>query len=164
MPPNLCAAHADRDMLLIPYQTRFTLKSLPLVTLALILVNAVVYFVFQSGDRQAYARAADYYFSSQLAQIELPRYATYLDRRTDRGSLQVLRMIRAGARPEQSIRLPIRRTRRGATNGHNSTPSLGACSVNDSRWSRAWAVQPGQRFALLRINFCTVTRCIGSAT
>jgi membrane associated rhomboid family serine protease len=99
------AASADRDMLLIPYQTRFTLKSLPLVTLALILVNAVVYFVFQSGDRQAYARAADYYFSSQLAQIELPRYATYLDRRTDRRSLQVLRMIRAGARPEQSIRL-----------------------------------------------------------
>jgi membrane associated rhomboid family serine protease len=92
-------------MLLIPYQTRFTLKSLPLVTLALILVNAVVYFVFQSGDRQAYARAADYYFSSQLAQIELPRYATYLDRRTDRRSLQVLRMIRAGARPEESIRL-----------------------------------------------------------
>jgi membrane associated rhomboid family serine protease len=92
-------------MLLIPYQTRFTLKSLPLVTLALILVNAVVYFVFQSGDRQGYARAADYYFSSQLAQIELPRYATYLDRRTDRRSLQVLRMIRAGARPEQSIRL-----------------------------------------------------------
>ena len=99
------AASADRDMLLIPYQTRFTLKSLPLVTLALILVNAVVYFVFQSGDRQAYARAADYYFSSQLAQIELPRYATYLDRRNDRRSLQVLRMIRAGARPEQSIRL-----------------------------------------------------------
>ena len=105
VPPGRRAASADRDMLLIPYQTRFTLKSLPLVTLALILVNAVVYFVFQSGDRQAYARAADYYFSSQLAQIELPRYATYLDRRTDRRSLQVLRMIRAGARPEQSIRL-----------------------------------------------------------
>jgi len=92
-------------MLLIPYQTRFTPQSLPIVTLALILVNAFVYFVFQSGDRQAYARATDYYFASQLAQIELPRYATYLERRTDRGSLQVLRMIRAGARPEQSIRL-----------------------------------------------------------
>src|SRR5918993_1476511 len=84
-------------MLLIPYQTRFTAKSLPAVTLALILVNALVYFVFQSGDRQAYARAAEYYFSSQLAQIELPRYATYLERRNDRGALQVLRMIRAGA-------------------------------------------------------------------
>ena len=92
-------------MLLIPYQTRFTPKSLPLVTLALILVNAVVYFIFQSSDRQAYARAADYYFSSQLAQIELPRFATYLERRNDRGALQALRMIRAGARPEQSIQL-----------------------------------------------------------
>ncbi|MDQ3189107.1 MAG: rhomboid family intramembrane serine protease [Pseudomonadota bacterium] len=92
-------------MLLIPYQTRFTAKSLPVVTLALILVNALVYFVFQSGDRQAYARAAEYYFSSQLPQIELPRYATYLERRTDRGALKVLRMIRAGARPEQSLGL-----------------------------------------------------------
>lgn len=105
VPPVLRAAHADRHMLLIPYQTRFTPKSLPLVTLALILVNAVVYFIFQSGDRQAYARAADYYFSSQLAQIELPRFATYLERRNDRGALQVLRMIRAGARPEESVGL-----------------------------------------------------------
>ena len=103
VPPNPVAAHADRDMLLIPYQTRFTPKSLPLVTLALILVNALVYFIFQSGDRQAYARAADYYFSSQLAQIELPRFATYLERRNDRGALQVLRMIRAGTRPEESV-------------------------------------------------------------
>ena len=92
-------------MLLIPYQTRFTPKSLPLITLALILVNALVYFVFQSGDRQAYARAAEYYFSSQLPQIELPRYASYLERRNDRGALQTLRMIRAGARPEQSVQL-----------------------------------------------------------
>ncbi|HKO66742.1 MAG TPA: rhomboid family intramembrane serine protease [Burkholderiaceae bacterium] len=94
-------------MLLIPYQTRFTPKSLPLVTLGLILVNALVYFVFQSGDRQAYTRAAEYYFSSELAQIELPRYATYLERRNDRGALQVLRMIRAGARPEQSVQLML---------------------------------------------------------
>jgi len=92
-------------MLLIPYQTRFTPKSLPLITLALILVNAVVYFIFQSGDRQAYARAADYYFSSQLAQIELPRFATYLERRNDRGALQVLRMIRAGTGPQESVGL-----------------------------------------------------------
>ncbi len=92
-------------MLLIPYQTRFTAKSLPVITLALVLINALVYFVLQAGDRQAYQRAADYYFSSQLAQIELPRYAIYLERRTDRGALQVLRMIRSGAKPEQSLRL-----------------------------------------------------------
>ncbi len=92
-------------MLLIPYQTRFTAKSLPVITLALILVNALVYFIFQASDRQAYQRAAEYYFSSQLPQIELPRYAVYLERRSDRNALQVLRMIRAGAKPEQSLRL-----------------------------------------------------------
>lgn len=94
-------------MLLIPYQTRFNAKSLPVVTLALILVNFVVYFFFQAGDQQAYRRAVEYYFSSQLAQIELPRYAIYLERKTDREALQVLRMIRAGAQPEQSLRLVL---------------------------------------------------------
>ena len=93
-------------MLLIPYQTRFTPKSLPLVTLALILVNALVYFVFQSGDRQAYQRGPPtYYFSSQLSQIELPDMRRIWSVGQDRGALQVLRMIRAGARPEQSLRL-----------------------------------------------------------
>ncbi|MGH6611743.1 MAG: rhomboid family intramembrane serine protease [Burkholderiaceae bacterium] len=94
-------------MLLIPYQTRFNAKSLPVITLALIFVNALVYFIFQSGDRAAYQRATDFYFSSQLASIELPHYAAYLERRTDRSALQTLRMIRAGARPEQSIRLVL---------------------------------------------------------
>ena len=105
VPPGPTRGSADGQMLLIPYQTRFTAKSLPVITLALFLVNAIVYFVFQSGDRQAYARATEYYFASQLPQIELPRFATYLERRNDRGALQVLRMIRAGTRPEQSVRL-----------------------------------------------------------
>ena len=46
-------------MLIIPYQTRFTAKSLPVVTLALIVINALVYFVFQAGDRQTTQRAAE---------------------------------------------------------------------------------------------------------
>jgi len=92
-------------MLLIPYQTRFTVKSLSVVTLALILVNTLVYSVLQAGDRQAYQRATEYYFSSQLPAIELPRYATYLERRNDRNALQVLRMLRSGANPEQSTRV-----------------------------------------------------------
>src|SRR5512134_3627572 len=88
-------------MLIIPYQTRFTARSLPVVTLALILVNAICYFIFQAGDRQAYQRAADYYFSSQLPQVEWPRYAAYLEKRNDRSSLRVLREIRSA--PEGEI-------------------------------------------------------------
>jgi membrane associated rhomboid family serine protease/cbb3-type cytochrome oxidase subunit 3 len=89
-------------MLIIPYQTRFTARSLPLVTLVLIVVNAIVYFAFQAGDRKAYERAAEYYFSSDLPTIELPRYAAYLEKRSDRDSMRVLRGIRAGLKPEEA--------------------------------------------------------------
>jgi membrane associated rhomboid family serine protease len=83
-------------MLVIPYQTRFTAKSLPVVTLALVVINLVVYLLFQSGDSAAYQRAAEYYFSSSLPQVELPRYAAYLERNNDRRAVQVLRAVRSG--------------------------------------------------------------------
>jgi membrane associated rhomboid family serine protease len=89
-------------MLIIPYQTRFTARSLPLVTLALIVVNAIVFFAFQAGDRAAYERAAEYYVSSELPVIELPRYAVHLEKRSDRDSMRVLRSIRAGLKPEEA--------------------------------------------------------------
>jgi hypothetical protein len=81
-------------VLIIPYQTRFTAKSLPAVTLVLFLINALVYFVLQGGDRQAYQNAAEYYFKSQLPALELPRYAAHLETRSDRKSTRVLRSDR----------------------------------------------------------------------
>ena len=89
-------------MLIIPYQTRFTAKSLPLVTLALVAINLLVYIVLQAGDNKAYARAADYYFSVQLPQVELPRYAAHLERRGDRRAMQVLSVIRSGPSDEEA--------------------------------------------------------------
>ena len=89
-------------MLIIPYQTRFTAKSLPLVTLALVAINLLVYIVLQAGDNRAYARAADYYFSVQLPQVELPRYAAHLERRGDRRAMQVLSVIRSGPSDEEA--------------------------------------------------------------
>jgi membrane associated rhomboid family serine protease len=82
-------------VLIIPYQTRFTARTLPVVTLALIIVNALVYFVLQGGDRLAYRNAAEYYFSSQLPAIELTRYAGVLEKRGDRQSLRTLRAMRS---------------------------------------------------------------------
>jgi membrane associated rhomboid family serine protease len=89
-------------VLIIPYQTRFTAKSLPAVTLVLFLINALVYFVLQGGDRQAYQNAAEYYFKSQLPALELPRYAAHLETRSDRKSTRVLRLLRAAPKPEDS--------------------------------------------------------------
>lgn len=89
-------------MLIIPYQTKFTAKSLPVVTLALIVINALVYFVFQAGDRDAYRKAAEYYFMSQLPMIELPRYAAALEKRTDRQSLRILRALRTQPKGDET--------------------------------------------------------------
>lgn len=83
-------------MLIIPYQTRFTARSLPVVTLVLVALNLLVYMLFQSGDDKAYQRAADYYFGSALPQVEIPRYAAYLERRNDRRAAAVLQAIRSG--------------------------------------------------------------------
>ena len=89
-------------MLVIPYQTRFAVRSLPLVTLVLVAVNLLVYLVFQTGDSAAYQRAADFYFGSSLPQIEMPRYAAYLERRNDRKAGQVLRAIRTGPSEDEA--------------------------------------------------------------
>ena len=89
-------------MLVIPYQTRFAVRSLPLVTLVLVAVNLLVYLVFQAGDSAAYRRAADFYFGSSLPQIEMPRYAAYLERRNDRKAGQVLRAIRTGPSEDEA--------------------------------------------------------------
>jgi membrane associated rhomboid family serine protease len=69
-------------ILVLPYQTRFAARSLPLVTLALILVNALVYFVAQARDDRAYERAFTYYEQSSLPRIELQHYRTWLARQT----------------------------------------------------------------------------------
>jgi membrane associated rhomboid family serine protease len=84
-------------MLIIANQTRFTARSLPVVTLALVAINLLVYLLFQSGDRVAYERAAEHYFSSSLPQVELPRYAAYLERGNDPRAVQALRVARSGA-------------------------------------------------------------------
>lgn len=89
-------------MLIIPYQTRFTSGSLPAVTLALILINALVYFVFQAGDRQASQNAAAYYFSSDLPAVELPLYAAALEKRGDPRAVRVLRAADAQTRSPES--------------------------------------------------------------
>ncbi len=71
-------------MLILPYQTRFALRSAPLVTLALILINALVFFVAQARDDGIYQSAYRYYDESALPRIELQHYRTWLGRQAAR--------------------------------------------------------------------------------
>ncbi len=82
-------------MLILPYQTRFTARSLPAATLLIAFVCVVVYFVFQRGDDEIYRQAIQSYTSSDLPKIELPRYEAWLVDRSDRASFDRLARLRA---------------------------------------------------------------------
>ncbi|MEG1970881.1 MAG: rhomboid family intramembrane serine protease [Burkholderiaceae bacterium] len=88
-------------MLVIPYQTRFSLATAPFVTLTLIALNVFAYFVVQAGDGAAMNAAREYYFSSELARLELPRYVEQLERRNDAAARNTLREIGSLARKPQ---------------------------------------------------------------
>lgn len=66
-------------MFIIPVGDRVNWKRPPVVTLLLILINCFVFFFLQAGDDQSEQQAAQFYFSSDLPNWELPRYAKYLE-------------------------------------------------------------------------------------
>lgn len=72
-------------MLILPADSRFTRGRWPVMTIGLILANAFVFFGLQSRDDQAWARAADYYFSTDLKATEFPRYRAWLAQHDEGG-------------------------------------------------------------------------------
>jgi membrane associated rhomboid family serine protease len=80
-------------MLLLPYQTRFSLASLPVVSLILIALNVTVFFGLQQGDEAIYRSALLEYHRSVLPTIEGPRYEAWLRSRHDDDARARLRAI-----------------------------------------------------------------------
>lgn len=66
-------------MLIVPVSGRLGWKNPPLVTLALILTNCLVFFLFQIDDDKSRIAAEQFYLTSGLAAIEVPHYIDYLD-------------------------------------------------------------------------------------
>ncbi len=64
-------------MLLIPLTDKISWRNPPIVTIFLILINCLVYFIFQFNDNQKYFEAEQYYFNSGLAEIEIKSYISY---------------------------------------------------------------------------------------
>ena len=65
-------------MLLVPITGKISWRNPPIITIGLILVNCLVYFVIQGSEMQRLYEAEDFYFSSGLAEIEIPYYMKYL--------------------------------------------------------------------------------------
>ena len=82
-------------MLILPYQTRFTARSLPVATFLIVAVCVLVFFAFQSRDGAIYQKAYQEYVNSDLPRIELPRYEAWLIDRSDRASHERLVKLRS---------------------------------------------------------------------
>ena len=90
-------------MLIVPLHRRMTLANAPVVTLALVLLNCIVYLFLQSGDDRVRRDARDYYIQSQLGRTEFPAYDSWLrDHPGSRDGAQRLKAMRMG-RPEVKI-------------------------------------------------------------
>ena len=66
-------------MLVVPVSGKIGWRNPPVVTLALLVVNCLVYFLFQVNDDENRMAAEQFYLTSGLAAIEVPRYIDYLE-------------------------------------------------------------------------------------
>ena len=65
-------------MLCFPIEKKPDWRKPPVITLFLIIINVFCYLAFQLDDGEESQEAFEYYFSSGLAKIELPRFYSYL--------------------------------------------------------------------------------------
>lgn len=66
-------------MLIVPVSGKIGWKNPPIVTLLLVAINCLVFFLFQTGDNASRMTAEAFYLESGLAQIEAPYYLDYLE-------------------------------------------------------------------------------------
>ena len=64
-------------MFIIPLTGKISWRNPPIVTISIILLNCLVFFVFQAGESEKQFEVSRYYFKSGLADIEVPRYIAY---------------------------------------------------------------------------------------
>ncbi len=64
-------------MLIIPLTGKISWRNPPIITICIILINCIVFFFFQFGEKEIFYEAKEFYFESELAEIEIHRYIEY---------------------------------------------------------------------------------------
>lgn len=82
-------------MLILPLHRPFNRANFPFATIALVLVNVVVFLFLQGGDQAALQRALDHYAGAGLARTEAPLYREWLQQHPDARREEALRQIAA---------------------------------------------------------------------
>ncbi len=70
-------------MLIIPLTEKISWRNPPIITISIIVLNCLVFFLFQGADTQKHFEVSEYYFTSGLARIEVPRYIAYREGRLE---------------------------------------------------------------------------------
>lgn len=65
-------------MLIVPFAKTINWKRPPIVTIALVIINVLVFSFWQAGDDARYQTAIHQYLHSSLPKIEFPRYESFL--------------------------------------------------------------------------------------
>jgi membrane associated rhomboid family serine protease len=68
-------------MFIIPLTGKLSWRNPPFVTIAVILINCLVWFGFLAGDTDKQNKVSEFYFTSGLAEIEISRYIAYREDR-----------------------------------------------------------------------------------
>jgi membrane associated rhomboid family serine protease len=66
-------------LLILPLHRPFSRANFPFATIALVIVNVLVFAFLQSGDGRTMRQALAYYHEAQLLSVELPLYRQWLD-------------------------------------------------------------------------------------
>ena len=66
-------------MFIIPLIGKISWRNPPFVTIGIIILNCLVFFIVQAGESEKQYEVSRYYFESGLADIEVPRYVAYRD-------------------------------------------------------------------------------------
>jgi len=68
-------------MFIIPLTGKISVRNPPIVTIAIVLINCLVWFVLQAGDADKQYEASEFYFTSGLVNIEISHYLAYREGR-----------------------------------------------------------------------------------
>jgi membrane associated rhomboid family serine protease len=86
-------------LILLPLNNRIEWRHAPVITLTLILVNAVIFYALQGNDNKIDEQASKYYFESGLAQYESEVYPKFLENQKENETLLSLQHSIRGLDP-----------------------------------------------------------------
>lgn len=78
-------------MVLLPTEKRFDWQYAPVMLFTLVLLNVLVFFLYQSGDNDKFTQALNHYQKSHLLRMEWSAYQNYLSKEDEKDLLKGFR-------------------------------------------------------------------------